>query len=66
MEASLCVLYIKKNVCVTTQLDWRVLFYIVCAVLSTLIWVDLVSLIVYNPGHLQSCSTELGGGFLGW
>ena len=51
---------------VTTQLDWKVLFYIVRAVLSILLCVDLVSLRVYNPGHLQSRSTVLGGGLLGW
>ena len=57
---------LKKNVRVTTQLDWKVLFYIVHAVLSILLCVDLVSLRVYNPGHLQSRSTVLGGGLLGW
>lgn len=66
MEAALWVLYIKKNACVTTELDWGVLFYIVCAVFSIPICVHLVCLVMYKPGHLQLRSAVLGGGLLVW
>lgn len=64
MEASLCVLYIKKKKCVCHLSAGLEVLYIVCSFAGHPS-ADLVSLMVYNPGHFQSRPTVLGGAFWG-